>query len=63
MEISFKFFHKVLREVEILGIRHKRGSQQYNTAMKESLKKFLPQEQKAHKVTETFYFPVVFVHH
>ncbi|PFX22105.1 DNA primase large subunit [Stylophora pistillata] len=43
---------KVLREVETLGIRHKRGSQQYNTAMKESLKKFLPQEQKAHKNRE-----------
>lgn len=58
----FLFFQKVLREVETLGIRHKRGSQQYNTAMKESLKKFLPQEQKAHKVNKTLYSLVVFVH-
>lgn len=47
-----RLFHylSVLREVETFGIRYKRGSEQYDTAMKESLKKFLPQAQKAHKV-------------
>ncbi|XP_020623549.1 DNA primase large subunit-like [Orbicella faveolata] len=43
---------KVLREVETFGIRYKRSSEEYDTAMKESLKKFLPQAQKAHKNRE-----------
>lgn len=42
----------VLREVETFGIRYKRSSEEYDTAMKESLKKFLPQAQKAHKVCD-----------
>ncbi|XP_044174076.1 DNA primase large subunit-like [Acropora millepora] len=37
---------KVLREIETLGIRHKRGSDDYVRAMKESLKKFLPRSYK-----------------
>ncbi|CAH3160276.1 unnamed protein product [Porites lobata] len=38
---------KVLREVETFGIRYKRGSKEYENAMKESLKKFLPLAQRA----------------
>ena len=37
----------VLREVETFGIRYKRGSKDYENAMKESLKKFLPLAQRA----------------
>ncbi|XP_015757797.1 PREDICTED: DNA primase large subunit-like isoform X2 [Acropora digitifera] len=38
---------KVLREIETLGIRHKRGSEGYQGRMKESLKKFLPRNSKS----------------
>ncbi|KAJ7373806.1 hypothetical protein OS493_009128 [Desmophyllum pertusum] len=44
---------KVLREVETFGIRYKRNSEQYDTAMKESLKKFLPQAQKLTRIEKS----------
>ena len=44
---DFTPFLLVLREVETFGIRYKRGSQEYENAMKESLKKFLPLSQRA----------------
>ena len=48
---GFTPFLLVLREVETFGIRYKRGSKDYENAMKESLKKFLPLSQRAtHKV-------------
>ncbi|XP_068681168.1 DNA primase large subunit-like [Montipora foliosa] len=37
---------KVLREIETFGIRYKRGLEDYQKAMKESLKKFLPLSQR-----------------
>lgn len=43
---------KVLREAETFGIRYKRSSNEYDNAMKDSLKKFLPQAQKAYKNQE-----------
>ena len=44
---DFNPFLLVLREVETFGIRYKRGSKEYENAMKESLKKFLPLAQRA----------------
>ena len=44
---SLLTFFLVLREVETFGIRYKRGSKDYENAMKESLKKFLPLAQRA----------------
>ena len=44
---DFTPFLLVLREVETFGIRYKRGSKEYENAMKESLKKFLPLAQRA----------------
>lgn len=44
---DFPPFLSVLREVETFGIRYKRGSKEYENAMKESLKKFLPLSQRA----------------
>ena len=44
---DFTPFLLVLREVETFGIRYKRGSKEYENAMKDSLKKFLPLAQRA----------------
>ena len=47
-------FFLVLREVETFGIRYKRGSKDYDNAMKESLKKFLPLAHRATNKVEYF---------